>query len=265
VLSLPVALPLALALSLTVPPATTKPHRASMALPLTLLTTAAAPPAAGASPPVIRLPNRELRQRPGRRLLTFGTWQGCANQGASDRSLVSRRTVALRREFRFSDNLRCSQGCAVALCLPVSGREILARRVSVGRDRNNMRRKHGERWSGRREVRECWEFDFDVGLGEAGGLGTLQAFEHLRKQGGLRLLAPLHGDLPVLVLVLCVADAAASLFDVVVNHRHDGVISNTALARTVVVHHVAGPEPALLHALPRKPKSDHCAGGENGH
>ena len=77
--------------------------------------------------------------------------------------------------------------------------------------------------------------------------------------------APLRGHLAVLVLVLGVADATASLFDVVVDHRHDGVISDTALARTVVVHHVAGPKPALLHALPRKPKSsDHCAGGKTG-
>jgi hypothetical protein len=37
------------------------------------------------------------------------------------------------------------------------------------------------------------------------------------------------------------------------------VIRDTALARTVVVQHVAGPKPALLHALPRKQFSDHDA------
>ena len=80
---------------------------------------------------------------------------------------------------------------------------------------------------------------------------ALQTVEHLREQRGLGLLAALRRHLAVFVLVLRVADDAAGLLDVVVDHRDDGVIGNTALARTVVVQHVAGPEPALLHALPR--------------
>jgi hypothetical protein len=39
------------------------------------------------------------------------------------------------------------------------------------------------------------------------------------------------------------------------------VIRNAALARTIVVQHVTGPKPALLHALPRVAEnSDHSGG-----
>src|SRR5688572_21488325 len=102
-------------------------------------------------------------------------------------------------------------------------------------------------------------------MGQTSGLRSLQAFEHLCEESRLRLLASLRRHLAVFEFVLGVADATTSLLDMVVDHRHDGVIRDTALARTVVVQHVAGPEPALLHALPRKYESDHCAGGENGH
>jgi hypothetical protein len=93
---------------------------------------------------------------------------------------------------------------------------------------------------------------------------SLEAFEHLIEQGRLRTTFALRRYFAVLELVLGVADATARLFDVVFDHRHDGVISDTAFARTVVVHDVAGPKPALLHALPRKYRSpsDHCAGGK---
>jgi hypothetical protein len=84
-----------------------------------------------------------------------------------------------------------------------------------------------------------------------GPVWTREPVEHLREERGLRLLAPLWRHLAVLVFVLGVADDAAGLFDAIIDHRHDGVIRNPALARTVVVHHVAGPIPALLHALPR--------------
>jgi hypothetical protein len=99
-------------------------------------------------------------------------------------------------------------------------------------------------------------------MGKPGGVRSLQSFEHLREEGRLSLSATLCWKFPVLELVLCVTDATAGLFDGVVDHRHDGVIRDTAFARTIIVQHVAGPVPALLHALPRKPKSDHCAGGK---
>lgn len=81
--------------------------------------------------------------------------------------------------------------------------------------------------------------------------GALQPIEHLREERR-RLFFPLRRHLRLLVLMLCVTDDAACLFDFVFDHRHDGVIRNAALARTVVVQHVARPKPALLHALPRK-------------
>jgi hypothetical protein len=94
---------------------------------------------------------------------------------------------------------------------------------------------------------------------------SLKTFEHLVEEGGLGTAFALRRYLAILEFVLGVAHATARLLDVVVDHRHDGVISDTALARTVVIHDVAGPEPALLHALPRnRNSSDHCAGGKTG-
>jgi len=87
----------------------------------------------------------------------------------------------------------------------------------------------------------------------------------LRKQRSLRSLSPLGWHFSLFVLMFCVAHDAASLFDPIVDHRHDSVIRDTALARTIVVQHVAGPIPALLHALPRRTTSDHDAGREIGH
>jgi hypothetical protein len=89
----------------------------------------------------------------------------------------------------------------------------------------------------------------------------LQPIEDLTEERRLRPLPPLGGHFAFLVFVLRVTDDATGLFDAVVDHRHDGVIGNTALARTVIVQHVAGPKPALLHALPRQTSSDHRAGG----
>ena len=95
---------------------------------------------------------------------------------------------------------------------------------------------------GKRLARRVWQ---------AGWL-SLKTFEHLVEEGGLGTAFALRRYLAIFELVLGVAHATARLLDVVVDHRHDGVISDTALARTVVIHDVAGPEPALLHALPRK-------------
>jgi len=79
--------------------------------------------------------------------------------------------------------------------------------------------------------------------GTGGRLWPLETVENLRKQRRLRLLTP-GRHLSIFVFVLRVTHGAAGLFDVVVDHRHNGVIGNTALARTVIVHHVAGPKPA---------------------
>jgi hypothetical protein len=51
--------------------------------------------------------------------------------------------------------------------------------------------------------------------------------------------------------VFGVAGGTACLPDLVIDHRHDRVIGDTAFTRTVVVENVTEPEPALLHELPR--------------
>jgi hypothetical protein len=51
----------------------------------------------------------------------------------------------------------------------------------------------------------------------------------------------------VLVFVLGVAGRAAGLFDVVADHRHDGVIRQPPLASAVVIQNVTKPKLALLH------------------
>jgi len=48
-----------------------------------------------------------------------------------------------------------------------------------------------------------------------------------------------------------VTGGAACLLHLVFDQRHDHVIGDTALARTVVVKNVTEPNPALLHELPR--------------
>jgi hypothetical protein len=47
-----------------------------------------------------------------------------------------------------------------------------------------------------------------------------------------------------------VARGAASLLHLIVNQRHDDVIGDTALTRTIVVENVTEPKPALLHYSP---------------
>src|SRR5687767_870446 len=49
-----------------------------------------------------------------------------------------------------------------------------------------------------------------------------------------------------------VAGSATRPSDFVVDHRDNGVIGDAALAWTIVIQHVAGPIPAVLHATPLK-------------
>jgi hypothetical protein len=104
----------------------------------------------------------------------------------------------------------------------------------------------------------------DVGYRrDAGGwLRSLKTIEDLREECRSGAFAPLRRNLALFVLVLGITHDAACLLDVVVDHRDDGVIGDTALARTIVVQHVAGPKPALLHAIPRKLVRSLC-GREN--
>src|SRR5688572_2588651 len=63
-------------------------------------------------------------------------------------------------------------------------------------------------------------------------------------------LAPERRHLGFLVFVFRVTHPASGASDFVIDHRDDSVIGNAALAWTIVVQHVAGPMPALLHATP---------------
>jgi hypothetical protein len=51
----------------------------------------------------------------------------------------------------------------------------------------------------------------------------------------------------MLVLVLGVTGRATGLLDILPHHRHDGVVRQPALARTVIVQNVTKPKLALLH------------------
>jgi hypothetical protein len=52
--------------------------------------------------------------------------------------------------------------------------------------------------------------------------------------------------------MLGVTDDTAGSSDVVVDHRHDGVIRDAAFVRAIVIQHVSRSEPAFLHATPPK-------------
>jgi hypothetical protein len=58
-------------------------------------------------------------------------------------------------------------------------------------------------------------------------------------------------SLCLLVLVLGIARRAPRPPNIVLDHRDDNMIRDTALARTIVVQNVTEPKPALLHELPR--------------
>jgi hypothetical protein len=83
---------------------------------------------------------------------------------------------------------------------------------------------------------------------------SLQSIQHLCEQRGGLGLAARRRDFCLLEFVFSVAAAATRSLDGFVDHRHDGMVSNAALAWTIVVQHVAGPIPAVLHATP--PKTD---------
>jgi hypothetical protein len=65
----------------------------------------------------------------------------------------------------------------------------------------------------------------------------------------------LTGHLGVLVFVFGVAGRAARLLHVLADHRHDCMIGEATLARTVIVQNVTKPKLALLHQkLPTDPR-----------
>jgi hypothetical protein len=68
-----------------------------------------------------------------------------------------------------------------------------------------------------------------------------------RQRGHDVRLATLARDASVLVLVLGFAGCAPGLLDLRADHRHDDVIREASLARTVVIEDVTKPKLALLH------------------
>src|SRR5688572_9109739 len=75
-------------------------------------------------------------------------------------------------------------------------------------------------------------------------------FEDLIEQRGRLRLPARRRDLGLLVFMFRVAASATRPSDFIVDHRDYRVIGDAALARTIVVQHVAGPIPAVLHATP---------------
>jgi hypothetical protein len=65
--------------------------------------------------------------------------------------------------------------------------------------------------------------------------------------GGVAAFAARQRHAGRLVLVIRVARGTPRLLHLVLNHRHNGMIGDAALARTIVVQNVTEPKPALLH------------------
>src|SRR3954463_7022833 len=85
-------------------------------------------------------------------------------------------------------------------------------------------------------------------MSRSDGAGTRVFDAFLRQR--TRLLATRRRRLRLLVFVLGVTRRTPRLSDVVLDHRDNDVIGDTALARTVVVENVTEPKPALLHEPP---------------
>jgi hypothetical protein len=69
-----------------------------------------------------------------------------------------------------------------------------------------------------------------------------------RRGSSHRLLPAARGRLPAFVLVLGVARRAPDLPDVLADERHDGVVAQPPLARTVVIDEITNPKLARKHA-----------------
>lgn len=209
-----------------------------------------------------RLADGEVGQLAGGWLLPFVARQLRADERPPDGTLFLNALFAVGR-------LRCLRLCRCGWWFGFCG--IVGWNVELARDARLVGRRLRRRWRGR--PGRCLDLAVDIVVAWRTGAGALrqasralQTIEHLREKRRRRLLAALRRDPRLFVLVLRVAGNAARLFDLVVDHRHDGVIGYAALARTIIVQHVTRPEPALLHALPRRPfrslegrEAEHCA------
>jgi hypothetical protein len=196
-----------------------------------------------------RLADGEVRQLAGGWLLPLVAWQLRADERPPDGTLFLNALFAVGR-------FRCLRLCRCGWWFGFRG--VVVWEVELACDARLVGRRRRRRWRGR--PGRGLGLAVDIFVAWRAGAGALrqasralQAIEHLRKERRRRLLAALGRDPRLFVLVLRVAGNAARLFDLVVDHRDDGVIGYAALARTVVVQHVTRPEPALLHALPRRP------------
>jgi hypothetical protein len=69
-----------------------------------------------------------------------------------------------------------------------------------------------------------------------------------RRRGGHGFLPAAHRRFAALVLVFAVAGRAPDLADVVADKRHDGMVAQPPLARTVVIDEITNPKLARMHA-----------------
>ena len=186
--------------------------------------------------------NRELGKRAGRRRLAFGPRERRAYQRsaeaafARDSSILAGRRSRRRRRFGVADCGGAVRGLdrRVGAASGGAARRVTAAAVIAGSGSMTA------------PARDC---------GAGAAARAVHAVEHLSEQRGRLRLAARRRDLALLVFVLRVADAATRLSDFIVDHRDDGVIGDAALAWTIIVQHVAGPIPAVLHATPPKTES----------
>ena len=155
--------------------------------------------------------------------VTLRARQRCADQAAVDRTIVVTTAVLVL--------------AGIGLGRFVSRKESLGRKVLVG--------AVGDKFRGMLER----QFLVDR-MGRRRNGARPRIFEDVLRQG-TSLLAARRGRLRLLVFVLGVARRTPRLPDVVLDHGHDDMIGDTALARAVIVQNVTEPKPALLHELPR--------------
>jgi hypothetical protein len=125
------------------------------------------------------------------------------------------------------------------------------RRCDGGRCLNGSWGLRGGDWLAWFDQRS-WLGDVCGGLGLYSSALSRHAGRNVGMQRRGRILLPaLRRHFSLFVLVLGVAGGAASLLHLVLNHCDDGMIGNPSFARTIVVHDVTEPKPALLHELPR--------------
>jgi hypothetical protein len=166
--------------------------------------------------------------------LTLGPRQRGANETTMDRPFVFRRG---RGRWFFSGRFECWRSIRSG-CFQRDG--------LAGRFSGDRRRRLGHRLGQIGHVRPvCVACLSDRSLAR-------RRSDHVSRRTSRGILLPtLRRHLRVLVFVVRIARGAAGLLHLVLDHRHDCVVRDPSFARTVIVHDVTEPWPALLHELPR--------------